>query len=293
MNLSDYKDYQLIDSGDFRKLEQVGPYRFIRPSPQAVWSPVLPMEKWQGVDAEYKRFAGGDGKWYVANQEIKDAWVIEVEGLKLRIKMTDFGHLGIFPEQMINWRRLGQQVEAMVNHGVQPRVLNLFAYTGLATLACAQAGAEVVHIDASKTSVATGRENAELNGLADASIRWIIDDAQKFVAREVRRKNKYQGIILDPPSFGRGAKNEVWKIEEHMIPLLRQLKEILDYENYFVLLSSHSTGYTPVALKNLLNIEFDMEFPEILHEEMLVAHRDHGTELPSGASAWVCSHRYF
>jgi 23S rRNA (cytosine1962-C5)-methyltransferase len=279
-------DYKLIDSGNFQKLEQVGPYKFVRPSPQAVWTPRLDIEIWKKVDATFQRFSGGDGKWTIHNKSLPKKWTIQQGPVKLVISLTDFGHLGIFPEQDSNWTKLNQLIKS--KREKQPdldlNVLNLFAYTGGSTLACATAGAKVVHLDASKTSVNWGKENAQANGLEAAPVRWIVDDVQKFVEREVRRGNKYHGIILDPPSFGRGTNNEVWQIEDHLVPLLNALKLLLADDHLFILLSSHSNGYTPIALKNLLITITDSQHADFQASEMCVQEIDTNRALPSGAS---------
>lgn len=271
--------YQLLDSGDFQKLEQVGPYRLVRPAAQAVWRPRLAKSEWAKADAVFTRFSGGDGRWDVKNR-LPEAWRLSVPKLgELVLKLTDFGHLGIFPEQHANWFRLVDLVRERIAargeklNAEQPfQVLNLFAYTGGSSLAAARGGAHVVHLDASKTSVSWARENAEACGLASHPVRWIVDDVQKFVAREVRRGSKYHGIILDPPSYGRGTKGETWKIEEHLPPLLDQLKQILADDYAFVLLSAHSEGYTPIALRNLLSeicpaAQGDFDAAEMVVEE--------------------------
>lgn len=278
--------YQLIDSGHFQKLEQVGPYRLVRPSPQAVWSPRLPEADWQKVDARFHRFSGGDGKWTRNNPKLAQSFDIGYGGLNLKIELTDFGHLGLFAEQQENWQRIRRLCWDRHQYGLETEVLNLFAYTGGSSLAAAQGGAKVVHVDASKTSVAWARENAERNQLSQHEIRWIVDDVQKFIQREVKRERKYHGIILDPPSFGRGTKNEVWKIEEHLIPLLQQLKPLLAHDFSFILLSSHSNGYTPIAMRNLLSDILGPMAGRWLEEEMLVFEKNSGRALPSGANTW-------
>ena len=277
------QDYRLIDSGNFQKLEQVGPYRFVRPSPQAVWSPFLSADGWKDVDATFNRYSGGEGKWTIHNQKLPKKWTIQQGPVRLVISLTDFGHLGIFPEQDANWVKLHNLIKSRKNCD-EFNVLNLFAYTGGSTLACASAGAKVVHLDASKTSVNWARENAEQSGLKDAPVRWIVDDVQKFVEREIRRGSSYQGIILDPPSFGRGTNNEVWQIEQHLVPLLAQLKEILSQDFLFILLSSHSNGYSPLALKNLLLDVTQLNQGTFEAEEMSLPEESTGRALPSGAS---------
>lgn len=281
--------YQLLDSGNFQKLEQVGRYRLVRPAAQAVWRPRLSASAWASADASFTRFSGGDGKWSVKNRKLPESWQIDAPFGKLVIRLTDFGHLGIFPEQHRNWGLLADAVRAHKDKRgdkTDLQVLNLFAYTGGSTLAAAGAGAQVVHVDASKTSVTWARENADASGLGDRPLRWIVDDVQKFIAREVRRNSQYHGIILDPPSYGRGPKGETWKIEEMLPPLLDDLKKILAPDFAFFLLSGHSAGYTPLALVNLMGQIADVRATEatVLAEEMTVTEADGGRILPSGAS---------
>ena len=284
--------FQLIDSGNFQKLEQIGPYRFVRPSPQAVWRPRLPKSEWENFDAKFTRNSGGDGKWTIKNKKVRNAFSINYGKIAFQAEITDFGHIGLFAEQVNNWQLIRGLSEFGVKKNKEFKVLNLFAYTGGSTLAAAQGGANAVHLDASKTSVAWARKNAELNGLTDAPVRWITDDVQKFVSREVRRENKYHGIILDPPSFGRGVKGEVWKIEENLLELLDNLKKILDKDFAFVLLSSHSHGYTPEAMKNILSDLFkEYEGVYQIHE-MLISEKDTDRGLPSGAGCWFVRSDY-
>ena len=277
--------YQLLDTGKFQKLEQIGPWRVVRPAMQAVWRPHLPEREWSSADAIFTRFSGGDGRWEIRNRKLPDTWSLPVPEVgSMQIELTDFGHLGIFPEQHTNWGRLGNIIAPLAKNGQSIQVLNLFAYTGGSTLACARAGAHVVHLDASKTSVAWARTNSEISGLQDKPIRWIVDDVQKFVAREVRRGTKYHGIILDPPSFGRGPKGETWKIEEMLPPLLDDLAQLLADDYLFFLLSSHSAGYTPLALTNLVTEICPVSSGKIVADEMTVAEQGTGRPLPSGAS---------
>ncbi len=279
--------YQLLDTGNFQKLEQIGPYRLVRPAAQAVWRPRLPDAEWRKADARYTRFSGGDGKWEIPGKRLAEQWSIDVDvaGTML-MKLTDFGHLGIFPEQHSNWGRLGKICAERKAAGKQTNVLNLFAYTGGSTLACAKAGASVAHVDASKTSVDWAKKNAEASGYQDRPIRWLVDDAVKFTAREVRRETRYHGVILDPPSYGRGPKGETWKIEEMLPPLLDDLKKILADDFAFILLSAHSTGYTPLALTNLIGEMANLSQGEVIADEMIVTETGAGGRpLPSGASA--------
>ncbi len=270
--------YELIDSGNFQKLERVGPHLILRPAPQAVWQPALSEDQWESWDARYERFTGGQGKWHIKNKALNQPWTIEYSGFRFSIRLTEFGHLGIFPEHLNHFRRVMNLLDGV--KGSNPRILNLFAYTGAATVACLAHGAQVVHVDASKTSVAWASDNVALNGFE--GVRWIVEDVRKFVDREKRRGSTYDGIILDPPSFGRGTKSEVWKIEDDMVKLLHNLFDLLDDKFLFLFLSSHSNGYSPQALKNLLmelGAGCRYEFGEMLISE------NHKRDLPSGAFA--------
>ena len=245
--------YQLLDSGDFKKLEQVGDYRIVRPSASAVWRPTLSEKDWSKWDAQFFRHSDGGGDWKIQNKNTPESWTISASPVSFKVKLTGFGHMGVFYEQYKNWLQIHEIIKTRLKKESAPlRVLNLFAYTGGSTLFAAHAGAEVVHLDASKTSVQWARENAELSKLSDKPIRWIVDDVQEFVKKEAKRGRTYHGVILDPPSYGRGAKNQVWKIEDHMLPLLFAIKKIMAPDFLFLLLSSHSPGYTPVSLTNLL-----------------------------------------
>lgn len=283
-------DYHLIDSGHFRKLEQVGPYRLIRPAAGAIWQPALSAKEWQNYDAEFIRDKNSEGTWKVRNKKLPSCWPISVStGRTMLMKLTDFGHIGIFPEH-----HAGALIEASIQAHVATnkpfKLLNLFAYTGAVSLMAAAAGAEVVHVDASKTSVAWARSNAELSGLSQSKIRWIVDDVKKFVAREQRRSATYQGIILDPPSFGRGLNGEVWKIEADLLPLLAELKKLQADDFKLMQLSAHSQGYTPLALYNVLQAHFSSPSEAttaascFTYQEMYVAGKNgQGQRLPSGA----------
>lgn len=281
------ESYALLDSGGFRKLEQVGPFRLVRPAASAVWEPRLPAKEWSKVDAEFVRHRDGTGEWRVQNTKVQTPFTIDVRGLKFQIKLTSFGHLGIFPEQERNWLRFRELVAALKKAEPDVRVLNLFAYTGGSTLACASAGAEVAHVDASKGTVKWASENARLTGLADKPVRWLVDDVKEFVARELRRGTKYDGLILDPPSYGKGEKKQVWKIETDLMPLLKDLKKIFSGRaNSFVCLSAHSEAYTPTSLKNQLLRVFGTDAITEANEMLINDSSD--LPLPSGASAlWI------
>ena len=277
--------YKLLDTGGFRKLEQVGPFRLIRPAATAVWDPRLSEKEWTGdLAAEFVRHRDGSGEWKVRDREAEKPFEIEIHGVKFLIKLTSFGHLGIFAEQESNWLKFRELVAARKS---KTRILNLFAYTGGSSLFCASAGAEVAHVDASKGTVKWASENAKLSGLSDRPIRWLVDDVKEFVTRELRRGSKYDGIILDPPSYGKGEKKQVWKIETDLMPLLRDLQKIFSAEaGSFVCLSAHSEAYTPTSLANQLSRVFGAD-GDLSAEEMLIKDQS-GLALPSGASAlWV------
>jgi 23S rRNA (cytosine1962-C5)-methyltransferase len=276
--------YELLDSGGFQKLESVGGFRFVRPSPSAVWEPDLAAKEWKTYDAFFERHSDGDGEWKVKNPKVKEPWMIEIEGVRFKMKLTSFGHLGIFPEQKKNWLQMRELVQARKKAAPAFKVLNLFAYTGGSTMFCAQGGAEVTHVDASKGSVNWARENAAASGLEKAPIRWLVDDVQEFVRREIRRGNKYQGLILDPPSYGRGPNKEIWDIEKHLMPFLRELEKLLADDFVFILLSCHSPGYTPTALENQLRQITEGHRGSFISEEMLIEQEEQ-KPLPSGCSS--------
>jgi len=243
-----WKDYELLDSGDFEKCERWGEVVIIRPEPQALW-PKSNEKVWASAHATYTR-TRDEGEWERL-KDCPDSWIIGWEKLKFEIAPTAFKHTGLFPEQASNWAWLQSVVKPKME------VLNLFGYTGGATLACASAGADVVHVDASKPVVTWGRENSELSGLQDKKIRWIEDDAIKFAAREIRRERKYDGIILDPPAFGRGPTGEIWKFDEHLPGLLADCSKLLK-KNGFILVNAYSLGYPALAVENLVRSQFPM-----------------------------------
>ena len=238
------KSYELLDSGNGRKLERFGSFVLSRPCSQALWHPTLPKERWDGADGIFSR---EDKEGWRSTQPLPDSWEIEIEGMKMRVQPTDFGHVGLFPEQRPFWKTIRQLVSQKPS-----RVLNLFAYSGGSTIAAAQGGASVCHLDASKGMVQWARENAALNDLSSAPIRWIVEDVTKFLKREERRDSLYDGIILDPPSFGRGAKGEVFKIEDEVISLLSSCRACLTKKPQFLLFSCHTPGFTPLTLHHLL-----------------------------------------
>ncbi len=277
-------DYQLLDSGDAKRLEQIGPYKVVRPAAQAIWPPQLPAHEWNAADAVYERDSSGGGSWQF-NRRVKREFDILYGDLALRVKLTNFGHLGLFPEHAAGWDWLRTVIRnRMQRSNSNLHVLNLFAYTGGSTLAASQAGAHVVHVDAAKGVVDWARKNAEMCHLAERPIRWLFDDAAKFVNREIRRNNRYQGIILDPPTFGRGPKGEVFKIENQLVDLLDGCRQLLAKDALFVLYSCHTPGFTPLVMLNQLDLVTRNRGGRAEYGEMTVPDSV-GRALPSGTYA--------
>lgn len=272
-----HSTYTLLDSGKGFKLEQFGPYILSRPCSQAVWQPQLPQESWNKAHAFFSR--EGQNKWTYAKGSLPEVWTIQVADITFKISPTDFGHLGIFPEQKEFWN----WIQKTVTKG--KRVLNLFAYSGGSTMAAAKTGAEVCHLDASKGMVAWARENAALNHLDKAPIRWIIDDVSKFLARELRRGSRYDAIILDPPSFGRGSSGEIFKIEEEIIPLLKSCRDLLTEKPLFVLFSCHTPGFSPLVMQHLMQQMMAGVPGKIDTGEMVLEGHSQILSVPSGTFA--------
>lgn len=249
------KDYELLDSGDGEKLERYGKILVARPDPQALWHKHLPASTWEKADAIFKRekiargsVSHGEGSWKT-RFVIPERWDVEFSKLKFLIKLSPFKHTGLFPEQASNWDWIREKIKG-ANRTVH--VLNLFGYTGGASLAAAQAGAEVCHLDGSKAAIAWARDNAAVSGLSSKPIRWILDDAMVFVQREIKRGRKYDGIIMDPPAFGHGPNGEVWKIEEDFPELLELCRKVLSDKPLFFLINGYASGYSALAYKNNL-----------------------------------------
>lgn len=279
-------DYALLDSGLGRKLERFGSFVLSRPCSQAVWQPLLSEAEWQRADAIFMR--EGDTKWNFRQKNMPGTWQIQVSDIQFKISPTDFGHLGIFPEQQEFWNWIQNTIRDALSKGTSPNVLNLFAYSGGSTLAAAKAGAHVCHLDASKGMVTWARENAALNQLEGAPIRWIVEDVGKFLQREVRRGKRYDAIILDPPSFGRGSQGEVFKIEEHLFDILKNCRTLLSDNPLFILFSCHTPGYTPVAMNHLLSQMMQGCSGKIDQGEMLLTGNSGVLSVPSGTySRWV------
>ena len=272
--------YSLLDSGNGKKFERFGDVTLVRPCAQAVWQPALPATEWARATATFDR---EDGNRWQGRGRLPDSWNIHIDNLAFKLSGTDFGHLGLFPEQREQWK----WIQCTIHNAqctMQPSVLNLFAYSGASTLAAAVAGASVCHLDASRGMVQWGRDNAALNQLSNAPIRWIADDAHGFMEREIRRGRTYDAIILDPPTFGRGTQNEVYKIEDDLPKTLSLCLALLSKKPLFILLSCHTPGYTPVVLHNFLRQSTEKLGGVVESGEMLLA-GDAKFSLPSGAYA--------
>ncbi len=243
-----WKDYELLDASGGERLERWGDIILIRPDPQIVWNTKRSHPLWQKAHARYHRSKSGGGQWEVY-RPIPDVWEIGYDTLRFRLKPMGFKHTGLFPEQAVNWDMMGEMVK---NAGRPIRVLNLFGYTGGATLSLAKAGASVTHVDASKGMVTWGRENVTASGLADKPIRWLVDDCGKFVAREQRRGNTYDAILMDPPSYGRGPGGEVWKLEEQIYDFVAECVKLLSDDPLFVVINSYTAGLSPSVMHYIL-----------------------------------------
>ena len=250
-----WKDYEVIDTSPGEKLERWGNYILVRPDPQVIWNTPKNAQGWKKKNGHYHRSAKGGGEWEFFN--LPEEWSIHYKELTFNLKPFSFKHTGLFPEQAVNWDWFSELIR---NAGRPIKVLNLFAYTGGATLSAAKAGAQVTHVDASKGMVAWAKENAVSSGLKDAPIRWLVDDCVKFVEREIRRGNHYDAIIMDPPSFGRGANGEVWNIEESLYELVELCTEVLSDNPLFFLINSYTTGMSPKVLENVLMLTVNEKY---------------------------------
>ena len=274
--------YKLVDSGNGRKLERFGPYLLSRPCSQAVWKPQLSENEWELADASFSREQENKWTW---KRPLPSNWEIEAAGIRFKISPTDFGHLGIFPEQLPFWEWIQETIKARATDHFKPRVLNLFAYSGGSTLAVAKGGGAVCHLDASKGMVTWARENAALNRLEHAPIRWIVEDVKKFLLRERKRGSRYEGIILDPPTFGRGAKGEIFKIEEEIVDLLQDCRDLLSDRPLFTLFSCHTPGFSPLVMQHLLTQAMQGLNGSIVVGEMLLPGKQPVFDIPSGTFA--------
>ena len=281
-----WNDYEVLDTSAGEKLERWGDYILVRPDPQVIWNTPHKVREWKQKNGHYHRSNKGGGQWEFFN--LPEQWEISYGNLKFHLKPFHFKHTGLFPEQAVNWEWSGNLIREAKkkNPGKEIKVLNLFAYTGGATVACADAGAAVTHVDASKGMVTWAKENAAASGLVNAPIRYLVDDCVKFVEREIRRGNHYDAIIMDPPSYGRGPKGEIWKIEEKIFPLVQLCTKVLADKPLFFLINSYTTGLQPAVLSYMLNLEIKSRFGGIVEADEigLPVRGKQGLVLPCGAS---------
>ena len=279
-----WKDYEVIDTSSGEKLERWGDYILVRPDPQVIWNTEKKHYGWKKFNGHYHRSNKGGGEWEFKN--LPEEWSISYKELTFNLKPFSFKHTGLFPEQAANW----DWFSSLIKEADRPiKVLNLFAYTGGATVSAAKAGASVTHVDAAKGMVAWAKENAASSGLADAPIRYLVDDCVKFVEREIRRGNKYDGIIMDPPSYGRGPKGEIWKIEESVFPFIQLTSQLLSDNPLFFLINSYTTGLQPAVLSYMLHTVLDpIHKGTVEANEIGLPVKSNSLILPCGASGrWV------
>jgi len=280
-----WKDYEVLDTSTGEKLERWGDYLLVRPDPQVIWESDKKNPGWRKMNGHYHRSKAGGGEWEFF--DLPKEWQIGYKDLRFNLKPFSFKHTGLFPEQATNWDWFSGIIKDALakNPDRQIKVLNLFAYTGGATLAAAAAGAAVTHVDASKGMVTWAKENAISSGLGEKPIRWLVDDCMKFVEREIRRGNKYDAIIMDPPSYGRGPKGELWKIEESIFPFIKLTSEILSDDALFFLVNSYTTGLQPAVLSYMINLAIVDKFGgNVTASEIGLPVKDTGLVLPCGAS---------
>ena len=275
-----WKDYELIDCGDGERLERWGKYILVRPDPQAIWATPRKNPLWRRADGRYARSSTGGGAW--EKKQVPERWQIHYGPLTFQVKPMNFKHTGLFPEQGANWDWAGDLIRRA---GRPISVLNLFAYTGGATVACAAAGASVCHVDAAKGMVQWARENARCSGLEESPIRWIVDDCGKFVEREIRRGRRYDAVIMDPPSYGRGPSGEIWKLEENLYPFVELVSQVLSDEPLFFLINSYTTGLAPSVLTYILETLITRRYGgHTESDELGLPVTETGLVLPAGAS---------
>ena len=274
-----WKEYEIIDCSKGEKLERWGDYILLRPDPQVLWDLPRKNPAWKKLNGHYHRSNKGGGEWEFF--DLPKQWSINYKDLTFHLKPFTFKHTGLFPEQAVNWDWFSEKIR---NANREIKVLNLFAYTGGATLAAAKAGAKVTHVDASKGMVTWGKENAVASGLEDAPIRWLVDDCVKFVEREIRRGNHYDAIIMDPPSYGRGPKGEIWKIEESVYPLVQLCAKLLTDKPLFFLINSYTTGLQPAVLTYMISTALKKFDGKVTASEIGLPVSSNGLVLPCGAS---------
>ncbi|MBR2909651.1 MAG: class I SAM-dependent methyltransferase [Clostridia bacterium] len=281
MNIAnDWKDYEILATGDGEKLERWGNIYLLRPDPQIIWKASKNLSKEPRLNAHYHRTKTGGGAWEKL-KKMPEEWIIGYKNLRFQLKPMGFKHTGLFPEQAYNWDRM---IELIKNAGRPINVLNLFAYTGGATVACASAGASVCHVDAAKNMVERAKTNASLSGLSNAPIRYIVDDCRKFIEREIRRGHKYDAIIMDPPSYGRGANGEVWNLEDNLYDFVELTTKVLSDKPLFVLINSYTTGLGATVLKNILGLNLKQFNGKIEAYELCLPTNEKGVLLPCGTS---------
>jgi 23S rRNA (cytosine1962-C5)-methyltransferase len=276
-------DYELLDSGLGEKLERYGQVVLSRPDPQAIWSKTLPESDWKKANAIFVR-VGTSGKWKTLMKK-GDSWQVKINDLKFQLQLLPSKHLGVFPEQSVQWSWLESKIDERNKKQEKITVLNLFGYTGGASLACAKAGAEVCHIDSSKFAVDLASVNMKLSGLTQKKIRFIVDDVRKFVEREIKRGNKYDVIILDPPVYGKGAKDEVWKIENDLVPLLTRIEKIISKNPLAIILNGYASGYSHITYGQLLQTITKNLGGKMVSGELAIKESSSGRLLPSGIFA--------
>lgn len=275
----DWKDYEILDMSDGEKLERWNNIVLIRPDPQIIWKEKMFPEKWKLANARYNRSSNGGGGWKY-NKKVPDSWKVQYKELTFNIKLMGFKHTGLFPEQAVNWDWMINKIRNSGRKDI--KVLNLFAYTGGATVACSYAGAQVCHVDSSKGMVSWAKENLAVSGLSDRPVRFIIDDVTKFVQREIRRGNKYDAIIMDPPSYGRGKNGEVWQFENNIADLVELCKGVLSENPLFFLINSYTTGISSKVLENILNLKLGMKKGKLSSGEIGLPMKDSNLVLPCG-----------
>lgn len=282
MNIANnWKDYEILDMADGEKLERWGNIFLVRPDPQIIWKEKQFPNKWKNIHAKYNRSKTGGGSWENTNK-LPKAWQVKYKNLTFNIKPMGFKHTGLFPEQAVNWDWM---IDKIKNEKREIKVLNLFAYTGGATVACLSAGASVCHVDSSKGMTAWAKENVISSGLEKASVRYIVDDVLKFVNREIRRGNKYDAIIMDPPSYGRGANGEVWKFEENIDELIKLCSKVLSDNPLFFLVNSYTTGISSTVIENILKMDLMLKNGKYSCGEIGLPMTDSGLTLPCGIFA--------
>ena len=285
----DWKDYELLDASDGERLERWKDVTLVRPDPQIIWHGRKVHRMWKNYSARYHRSNKGGGQWEFKNINktlLDEGWKISYKNLTFLVRPTGFKHTGVFPEQAVNWDFAIDNISKAKESGRSVSVLNLFAYTGGATLACASAGASVCHVDASKGMVAWAKENAALSGLSDAPIRYIVDDCKKFIEREIRRGHKYDVLIMDPPSYGRGPSGELWRLEDDVDSLIGLCAELISDDPLFVLVNSYTTGLSASTVGYLLELHFSSRFGgKVTASEIGIPVKQTGGVLPAGASA--------